>query len=73
MDAKFEKAMVVERQSREAIAASLAGRTGLHCEIVGTNGDDAAVGDPLQQPLVTAIKNRARICKHLAVRLFVHR
>src|SRR5579872_6593219 len=63
--------MLVERQ-KSAGPLGLSRREGLDGVIVGDEGRGAGIGDPLQEPPVTAIEHGAAILQHLLARAALH-
>ena len=63
--------MLVQRQSRAAAGAGRGGQT-FDCVVVGDQGHQARIGDPLQQPLVAPLQHGARVFYRVRVGLFVH-
>ena len=73
VNAEFEKTMVVQRQRGETFFIGHTRWVGLNCEIVCTDSHDTTVSDPVEQPLIPAVKHGAGIGENLSVWLFVHR
>ena len=63
--------MLVQRQSRAAAGPRRGGQA-FDRVVVGDQGHQARIGDPLQQPLVAPLQHGARVFHRVRVGLFVH-
>ena len=71
VNSQLKQAMLMQRQGG-ASACMWQSRVGFHRVVVGDEGDQTAVGDPLFQALVAPIEGGATFIKHRTIGLFVH-